>query len=102
VTESDIFAQIPQYPSVYSGGIWGDPDREFVGYYTGGQTQKTGYGIYEQPLADYVETLGLDAEIIRRDLYASGFTPRDHLEHILTQLDKKDTHIMLWADWCTT
>jgi hypothetical protein len=101
VTELDIFAQIPQYPSVYSGGIWGDPDREFVGYSTGGQTRRTGYGIYEKPLADYVGTLGLHTEIINTHDHTGSLTPESHMTRLLGLLHQKDTHIMLWWDWCT-
>lgn len=36
-TEPEILDQIPQLPSRLSGGIWGDPDREFVGSYRGSQ-----------------------------------------------------------------
>jgi uncharacterized protein YvpB len=96
VTESEIFAHIPQYSLAYSGGIWGDPDREFVGYYTGGQTRQTGYGIYEQPLADYVGTLGLHTEIINANNHIGELTPKAHMTKLLGLLDQKDTHIMLW------
>ncbi len=102
VTESEIFARIPQYPYVYSGGIWGDPDREFVGYYTGGQTRQTGYGVYERPLADYVDTLDLHTEIINMADHTGTLTPQTHITRLLGLLDKKDTHIMLWWDWCTS
>jgi Peptidase_C39 like family len=96
VTESEIFAHIRQYPYVYSGGIWGDPDREFVGYYTGGQTRQTGYGVYQQPLADYAQALGLHTEIIDLDDHTGTLIPRTHMTRLLTLLDQKDSHIMLW------
>lgn len=102
VSENDILFSIPSYPFVYqTGGIWWDPDREFVWYYTGGQTKKTGYGIYEKPLAQYVQIYWLDTKIINQLVYTGTMNPWRHLARILQNLDNKNTHIILWWDWCT-
>lgn len=76
VTEDDIIASIPQYPYIYaSGGIWGDPDIQFVGLYTGSQAKQTGYGIYESPLANYAKIFKLKTEIINQNTYTGTMNP---------------------------
>jgi hypothetical protein len=102
VTERQILLDIPYFAQPYStGGIWWDPDIEFVGYYTGGQAKQTGYGIYEAPLALYAQTHSLDTRIINQLLYTGWSTPANHLWELLSTLDDPDSHVILWGDWCT-
>ncbi len=102
VSEDDIFSQIPQYPFPYaSGGIWWDPDHEFVGFYTGWQAKKTGYGIYEAPLANYVRMHNYSASIMHQSMYSGTMNPETQMSLLLQALDTTDTHILLWWDWCT-
>ena len=102
VTENDILANIPQFPVAYgSGGIWWDPDVEFVGSYTGWQTKRTGYGIYEVPLAHYAKDLSLVTEIINEYSYSGSMNPTLHMMSLLEKLEQPNTHILLWWDWCT-
>ncbi|MBC7498519.1 hypothetical protein H7170_02635 [Candidatus Gracilibacteria bacterium] len=102
VSERDIFASIPQFPQAYStGGIWGDPDTEFVGYYTGGQTKQTGYGVYEFPLAQYSQIYSLHTRIINQASYTGGFDSTAHIGELLSILDDPKSHVILWGDWCS-
>ena len=102
-SEIDIFQNIPSYLFVYeTGGIWGDPDRQFVWYYTWSQSKKTGYGIYEKPLADYAHIYWFTTNIINQWLYSGTTNSGIHLVHLLQNLNDKKTHIILWWDWCTT
>lgn len=102
VTEDDIIASLPQYPYIYaSGGIWWDPDTQFVGFYTGSQAKQTGYGIYESPLANYAKIYKLKTEIISQNTYSGTMNPGTHMNKLLQYLNKKNTHVILWWDWCT-
>lgn len=101
-SEDDIFRKIPLYPFVYeTGGIWWDPDSEFVWFYTWGQTKKTGYGIYEKPLANFAQQYWLDTRIINQWVYSGIMNPWRHLADLLQDLEYKNRHIILWWDWCT-
>jgi uncharacterized protein YvpB len=100
VTEQDILSHIPQFPSIYaSWGIWWDPDIEFVGYYTGGQTKQTGYGVYEFPLAQYAQRYQLHTEIA--NVHSGGLSPEEHMKTLLASLDNQNIHVLLWWDYCT-
>ncbi len=102
VSEKDIFASIPQFPYVYSTwGIWWDPDIEFVGYYTGGQTKQTGYGVYEFPLAQYAQSYALSTRIINQTSYSWWYTRTIHIWELLSVLDDPHSHVILWWDWCS-
>ncbi len=102
VTESDIITSLPYYPYIYaSGGIWWDPDNQFVGFYTGSQSKQTGYGIYESPLANYAKIYKLKTEIINQNTYSGTMNPWVHMKTLLGYLKQKNTHIILWWDWCT-
>ena len=102
VSERDIFASIPQFPFVYgSGGIWWDPEIEFVGYYTGAQTQQTGYGVYEAPIAQYAQSYSLHTRIINQSSYSRWSTRITHMWELLSTLDDPRSHVILWGDWCT-
>ena len=102
VSENDILASIPRFPLAYdSGGIWWDPDIEFVGSYTGGQAKRTGYGVYERPLANYARMWDLDTRIINQNSYVWSMDSRQHLTSLLENLAQPNTHILLWWDWCT-
>lgn len=103
VSEKDIFAGIPIFNFPYTAwGIWGDPDREFVWSYTGSQAKKTGYGIYEKPLAIYAKKYGFATEIINQYTYTGWLNPHKHLVKLLEKIEDKNTHVLLWWDWCTT
>ena len=102
VSETDILTSIPQFPQPYStGGIWGDPDIEFVWYYTGGQTKKTGYGVYEAPLARYAQSYSLRTRIINETSYTGWLSANRHLSELIEILDDPRSHVILWWDWCT-
>ena len=102
LSEKQIFVSIPQYPQAYgTGGIWWDPDIEFVGYYTGGQTQQTWYGIYEAPLAKYAQDYSLRTRILNESSHIGWLTPATHLSELLSTLDDTRSHVILWGDWCT-
>lgn len=102
VSEADIFGSIPQFPFAYSsGGIWWDPDVEFVGSYTGGQTRQTGYGVYEFPLAQYAQSYSLSTRIINQTSYTGWYDAVSHLSSLLAALDDDRSHVILWWDWCT-
>ena len=102
VTERDILASIAQFPFAYSsGGIWWDPDIEFVGSYTGGQAKRTGYGVYEAPLANYAKIWSLDTRIMNQYSYTWDMSSHQHLTSLLENLKQSNTHILLWWDWCT-
>lgn len=101
-SENDIISSLPQYPYIYaSGGIWWDPDNEFVGFYTGSQSRQTGYGIYEKPLAQYTKIFKLKTEIINQYTYTGTMNPGIHMSTLLGHLNEKNTHVLLWWDWCT-
>jgi hypothetical protein len=100
-TESEILDQIPQLPSRLSGGIWGDPDREFVGSYRGSQRGATGYGVYEAPISDVFHRYGFSTQILNTTLYDDDMDASGHLTRLLASLDERDTHVILWADFCT-
>ena len=103
VSENDIFSEISIFNSPYMAwGIWGDPDREFVGLYTGSQSKKTGYGIYEKPLATYTKKYDLVTEIINQDSYTGWLNAHTHLLKLLQKIEDKNTHVLLWWDWCTS
>jgi Peptidase_C39 like family len=102
VSERDIFASIPQFPYAYStGGIWGDPEIEFVGYYTGGQAKQTGYGVYEAPIAEYAQSYSLRTRIINQSSYSPSYSRTTHIGELLSTLDDPHSHVILWGDWCT-
>lgn len=102
ITENDIISGIPQYAAIYaSGGIWWDPENEFVGFYTGSQAKQTGYGIYEKPIVEYIKPYRFKTQIINQNTYTGTMNPGQHLSMLLRSLDQKNTHIMLWWDWCT-
>ena len=99
-SEDDIIANMQIFPTAYSGGIWWDPDREFVGSITGSQRRATGYGVYAQPLIDVIQD-----DFFTESFSLSGLLDRDtlaqeKLSFYLRQLHSW-AHILLWGDWCT-
>ncbi|MBP9812791.1 hypothetical protein KBC86_05385 [Candidatus Gracilibacteria bacterium] len=100
LTEEIIISEIPHFREAYKDGVWGDPEMEFVGSYTGSQAKRTGYGIYGMPLSRFLDRKGYDNEY-RNTLMSSGATGEDELEYALDSLEKGN-HILFWADWCTT
>ncbi len=99
-SEESIFRKIPRAEWVMSNWIWWDPEVEFVGYYTGTQWWRTGYGVYEKPLADYLDSEWYTTEIINQTLYATGMSPHKHLLSLLDKM-KGWSRVILWGDWCT-
>ncbi len=99
-TEDDIIANIRMSPAAYSGGIWWDPDREFVGSITWSQRRATWYGVYAQPLIDvigddfFTESFSLSG-VLDIDVLA-----QEKLSFYLWQL-RSWAHVLLWGDWCT-
>jgi uncharacterized protein YvpB len=99
-SEESIYRSIPRSPGVLSWGIWWDPDEEFVGYLTGTQWWRTGYGIYEKPLSDYLTKRWYTTEIINASTYTPEMTPHAHLVYLLGKV-KLWSRVILWWDWCT-
>ncbi len=100
ISEDDIIASLPVFPWPLSpAGIWGDPDREFVGSYHGSQRLQTGYGIYELPLSKYLDTLSIKNEISNRFI-APTISPSKRIEKSLKALHA-GSRVILWWDWCT-
>ena len=102
VNEDDIFLSIQKYSFPYSSGwIWWDPDMEFVWLYNGKQQTTTGYGVYAPPLAKYAQIYSLKTEILDQSNYDYRYTSESHMEYLLQLLSDKDSHILLWWDYCT-
>lgn len=51
VSESEIIKKMPFDPTPKNNGVWGDPDKGFVGNIDG-RMPSTGYGIHWKPLAE--------------------------------------------------
>ncbi len=100
-SEESIYRAIPRSPWVLSGWIWWDPDKEFVWSLTWTQWGRTGYGIYEKPLSDYIEKQWFNTEIINQDSKHPWMTPHKQLVYLLDKV-KHWSHVILWWDWCTT
>lgn len=101
VIEEDIIIwKLPIYNVPYNtgSGIWGDPDKEFVGSLTGSQRGMTGYGVYAEPLREIATIYGFVWEAYEG--IRSGMTEKYELTHKLQEL-KKWHGIILWWDWCT-
>ncbi|MBP9779958.1 C39 family peptidase [Candidatus Gracilibacteria bacterium] len=99
-SEESIYRAIPRDYSALSGGIWGDPDEEFVGSLTGTQGGRTGYGIYEAPLAKYLSNEGYATEIINNSSHTRQLRPKQHLIYLINQV-QLGSRVILWGDWCT-
>jgi hypothetical protein len=98
-SEEKIMRSIPHFPWSLSGGIWGDPDFEFVGSYHGVQRLRSGYWVYERPLHRYLSGLSLPSTI--SNIFTGTPISRDtRLSRILTDLES-GSHVLLWWDWCT-
>ena len=103
VSENEIFVNIPIFRFPYTEwGIWWDPDKEFVWMYTGSQSKKTGYWIYENPLALYAKKQWFATEIINQYSYTAWFNQHKHLVSLLQKIKDKNVHVLLWWDWCTS
>ncbi|GAB0175039.1 MAG: hypothetical protein HHAS10_09180 [Candidatus Altimarinota bacterium] len=100
ISEEDIMREIPQFVAPYKNGIWGDPEKEFVGSYTGSQKIATGYGVYGLPLSRFLDRRGYNNQY-SHTLMSSGITGDIQLSGALDALKKGD-HIIFWGDWCTT
>jgi len=100
-TEEEIIIALPKYPvPLTASGIWGDPDREFVWDILGSQYAKTGYGIYERPLVDYLSSIGVSATFSNR-LDGRSIPSKDRLRELLAGM-ANGSRVMLWGDWCTS
>lgn len=51
VSEDELIAKLPFDPTLKGAGIWGDPNKGFVGSINGSMLH-TGYGVYWDPIAD--------------------------------------------------
>ncbi len=100
-SEEAIYQSIPHTPWALSWGLWWDPDKEFVGYLTWTQWWRTGYGIYEWPLQDYLNKEGYITEITNKTTYTGNQTPEKHLTFLLDKV-KLGSRVILWWDWCTS
>lgn len=71
VKEAELFELLPKDPTPKTAGVWGDPDRGFVGDVDGSQERLSGYGVYAGPLAELARTYG------DRVTAGTGFTSED-------------------------
>ncbi len=100
-TEDDIIASWRHMPEPYSSWwVWWDPDIGFVGSLTGSQFMRTGYGIYEQPIAKYLTWRGFRVDI-SNDRDENQNTPYMRLSKNIDALEAW-SRVILWGDWCTT
>ena len=101
ISEERIISRLPVFPLWLSdAGIWWDPEREFVGSYTGSQRNTTGYGIYEAPLAKYLSGISLVSTFSNAQI-DPYLMPADRLEKWLEAIHS-GASVILWGDWCTT
>lgn len=101
ISEDDIFRSLRVMPEPLSSeGIWWDPDVGFVGSITGSQYLKTGYGIYEKPIAKYLTSLGFVTETGNM-MDGQNIIPRKRLIKLFDAIES-DKRVILWWDWCTT
>ncbi len=99
-SEESIYRAIPRDYSALSWGIWWDPDEEFVGSLTWTQWWRTGYGIYEAPLAKYLSNEWYATEIINNSSHTRQLRPKQHLIYLINQVQLW-SRVILWGDWCT-
>lgn len=99
-SEEDIIEHIPHYTWTLEWWYWWDPEREFVGSYTGSQRWLTGYGVYEKPLRDYAERYPLTTSLSNSTTDPDSL-PRERLSRVISLLDSGSS-VMLWWDWCTS
>lgn len=95
ISEDAIYAGIPRYSEALSGSLWGHPDVEFVGYITGSQALRTGYGIHEKPLERYLEREGYSADSTNSYAYSGSMNPDSHLSGLLSTVEDGH-HVILW------
>ncbi len=102
ITEDSFIEKIAVSGSInMEGGFWWNPDEWFVGSIVWSQRKHTWYGVYEFPIAQVMNTLGFETEIINESQYSDrGLTPISHLSVLLTHLEKWHM-VELWGDWCT-
>ena len=100
-TEDELIAKIPHFPEVYTGGIWWDPDKEFVGSITGSQRRWTGYGVYPYPLSEVVKN-DFSTEIYSLSWRSdeNDRVAKNKMSEYLLKIES-GTHVILWWDWCT-
>lgn len=102
VSEDDIIFRIPVFSWSYSsGGIWGNPEKEFVGDIHGSQYKKTWYGIYEEPLIQYLNNRWITAKKLNAFTYQKWMSAHKHLWFLLKKIQQWH-HVILWGDYCTT
>jgi hypothetical protein len=101
-SEDEMIKKLPIYNRPYDtlSGIWGDPDKEFVGYLTGSQRWQTGYGVYEFPIMNIALWYWFDGYSINSISSRSSFDEIQKLSDILGELEAW-RWIILWWDWCT-
>lgn len=63
IPESELIAKLPFDPTPKDGGVWGDPNKGFVGSIDGAMLVN-GYGVYWDPIAAVGDGYA-DAEVIR-------------------------------------
>jgi hypothetical protein len=88
--------------------FWGNPNAWFVGYsdyfwepkQKPSQKKKTGYGVYEKPIAIVGDSLWLKTKIHNIYSYTESSTPEKHLTFLLESLQQWKM-VELWGDWCT-
>jgi Peptidase_C39 like family len=100
-TEDTIIARMPFFEWSLTGGIWWDPDREFVWSITGSQRLATGYGIYPWALAKTIEgDFYTEVFSLSGDTIATMDSARQKMSAYLSKI-QSDDHVILWGDWCT-
>ncbi len=101
ISEEEILSSFPIFEwKLWEDRVWWDPEKEFVWSYTGSQRANTGYGVYEAPLAEYLD--GLAIKGIISNIYTDEFImPYDRLRKWLDAIHS-GSRVILWWDWCTS
>lgn len=87
--------------------IWGNPNEGFVWnihvdekWIQASQRRMTGYGVYEQPIAQLYSEYGVNSKIINYKNHTADYTPKQHLTELLTELEAWN-FVQFWGDVCT-
>ncbi|MDD2515627.1 MAG: hypothetical protein PHF26_00220 [Candidatus Gracilibacteria bacterium] len=90
----------------YENGVWGNPNIGFVGYINivngnmSKQSEYSGYGIYEAPLAEIYKKYGYNSQIINIYNHSNDYTKYDHLRDLLLEISDRN-YVQIWGDYCT-
>ena len=113
-TEDELIQQIDKSKfdetAQYSNGIyiWWNPNAWYVWYIdtdakgnVASQRNLTGYGVYEQPIAELYHSEWFKTKIINNSHYTQDFWVEQHLQKLLKEFTEGN-YVQLWWDICTT